>query len=46
MNKDLFFLILSLGCVWLILNQLYGSKLITQFVVMIIPDAKKGGEEE
>ena len=28
-NKSLFFLVLSLGCIWLILDNVYGNKYIT-----------------
>lgn len=37
-DNSLLFLILSFGCFWLVLDEVYGSKLITQFVAMILPN--------
>lgn len=40
-DKGLFFLVLSLCCIYLVLDELYGKKIITNFVIKIIPDAEK-----
>ena len=37
MDKSFLFLILGLGCIWLVLDQIYGNKFIEQFVSNIIP---------
>lgn len=36
-DKSLFLLVLALGCFWLVLNEIYGSQLISQFILKIIP---------
>lgn len=41
MDKGLFFFILSLLCFWVVLDEIYGHKLISQFVIAIIPSAKE-----
>lgn len=38
MNKTLMFLIFGFGCIWLVLDQIYGKKLIGTFVSNILPD--------
>lgn len=40
-DKSLLFLIISCGCFWLVLDQLYGKQLIAQFILAIIPGAKQ-----
>lgn len=40
-DKGLFFLTLSFGCIWLVLDQIFGNKLIEQFVGNLLPSAKK-----
>lgn len=40
-DKGLFFLVLSFSCIWLVLDQVYGNKLITQFVENILPSSSK-----
>lgn len=45
MDKNLFFFILALLCGWLILDEVYGNKFISQFVVSIIPNTEKEGAE-
>lgn len=41
MNKTLLFLIFGLAFFWLVLDQIYGNKFISQFVTAIIPAAGK-----
>lgn len=41
MDKDLLFFIMAFACLWLVLDELYGNKLISQFVIMLIPKAEK-----
>lgn len=41
MNKTLLFLIFSFGFIWIVLNQIYGNKLLSQFVTAIVPSAEK-----
>ena len=38
MDKSLLFLLLSFGCIWLILDEIYGNKFISQFVSAIMPN--------
>lgn len=40
-DKGLFFLILSFVCFWLVLDQVFGNKLIEQFVGNILPSTSK-----
>lgn len=40
-DKGLFFLTLSFIAFWLILDQIFGNKLIEQFVTNILPSTKK-----
>lgn len=35
MDRSLFFLIAALGCVWLVLDEFYGNRLISLFVSKI-----------
>lgn len=39
MNKTLLFLIIGFAFFWLVLDQIYGNKYISQFVTAIIPAA-------
>ena len=39
MNKTMLFLIMGMGFFWLALDQVYGKRLLSQFVVAIIPAA-------
>lgn len=41
MNKGLFFMLLSLICFYIVLDEIYGKKMITQFTTAIIPNAEK-----
>lgn len=41
MDKSLLFFIISLVCFWLVLDQIYGNKLVTQFVGNIIPKSEE-----
>ena len=41
-DKGLFFLILSFGAIWLVLDQFCGNKLIEQFVGNILPSSSVG----
>lgn len=38
-DKSLFLLVLAMGCFWLVMNELYGSQLISQFLLKLIPKA-------
>ena len=40
-DKSLFFLVLALICFWLVMNEFYGSRLITQFITTLIPKAQE-----
>lgn len=40
-DSSLFFLVLSCACIWLVLDQIVGNKLITQLVENILPSSKK-----
>lgn len=40
MDKSMFLLLLSLVCFYIVLDELYGKKLISQFVIAIIPSAE------
>lgn len=40
MDKGLFFLLLSIVCFYLVLDEIYGSKPISRFTVAIIPSAE------
>ena len=42
MDKSLLFLLLALCCVWLVLNDFYGSHLVTNFIKTAIPKADEG----
>lgn len=42
MDKSLFYLIIALVLLWLVLNEIYGSKLISAFIAKIVPES---GEE-
>ena len=47
MDKSVFFLLLSLICFYLVLDEVYGSKAISRFTVAIIPSAgEKSSEHE
>jgi predicted type IV restriction endonuclease len=35
-DKGIVFMILAIGCIWLVIDQLVGKKLISQFVTMIL----------
>lgn len=37
MDKSIIFLILSLGCFWLILDQIIGQKYVSQIITAIVP---------
>ena len=39
-DNTLFFLVLSLLCFWLVLDEFYGHKYISQFIVKMIPKAE------
>ena len=39
-DKTFFFLILGLGCFWLVLDDFYGRKLLTKFITSIVPNAE------
>lgn len=39
MNKSLLFLIMGFAFIWLVLDQIYGKHLLSQFVTAIIPAA-------
>ena len=41
MDKSVFFLLLSLICFYLVLDEVYGSKPISRFTVAIIPNAEE-----
>ena len=41
MNKGLFFMLLSLICFYIVLDEIYGNKMITKFTLAIIPSAEK-----
>lgn len=41
MDKSIFFLLLSLICFYLVLDEVYGSKAVSRFTISIIPKAKK-----
>ena len=41
MDKSVFFLLLSLICFYLVLDEVYGSKAISRFTVAIIPSAEE-----
>jgi len=41
MDKSVFFLLLSLICFYLVLDEVYGSKSISRFTTAIIPSAEK-----
>lgn len=38
-DKGLFFLVLSLLCFWLVLDEFYGNGYISKFIVTMIPKA-------
>lgn len=40
MNKSVIFLLLALACIWLVLNDFYGTNLITRFIKTAIPTAE------
>lgn len=40
MDKSIFFLIMGLVCLWLVLNEFYGSGAISRFIVKLIPKAE------
>lgn len=42
-DNSLFFLILSLGCFWLVLDEFYGHNYISQFIVKLIPKSEDNG---
>ena len=39
-DKSLFFLIMSLACFYLVLDEFYGRNYISQFIVKMIPKAE------
>lgn len=41
MDKSIFFLLLAVACFYLVLDEIYGGKAITKFVVAIIPSAEE-----
>ncbi|MBZ4496126.1 hypothetical protein M1I50_19115 [Clostridioides difficile] len=41
MKKDLFFFILALLCMWLVMDEYWGDKRISKFVVGIIPETER-----
>lgn len=41
MDKSIFFLLLAVACFYLVLDEIYGSKGISKFVVAIIPSAEE-----
>ena len=41
MDSSLFFFILSLCCLFLILDMVYGNQLIKQFLVAVNPELEK-----
>lgn len=45
MEKGLLMLTLSIGCVWLLLDDFYGSKRLTSLVLSITPDVKSPMEK-
>ena len=40
-DKGLFYLVLALLCFWLVLDEFYGKRYITNFIVELIPSAKQ-----
>ena len=45
-DKGIFFLVISLGCFWLVLDEFYGKNLITKFITKMIPNAKESEDNE
>lgn len=45
-DNSLFFMIISLACVWLVLDEFYGHNYISQFVVKMIPKAESESETD
>ena len=41
MNRGLVFILLSLICFYIVLDEVYGNKMITKFTTSIIPNAEK-----
>ena len=39
-DKAVFYLILSLVCFWLVLDEFFGKHMITNFIVAMIPSAQ------
>ena len=39
-DKSLMFMILALGCVWLVLDEFYGKNYISKFITALIPKAE------
>ena len=44
-DKSLFFLILSMGCIWLILDQALGAKRLQAFLYTVFPFMSTGGTD-
>jgi len=40
-DNSLFFLVLSLSCFWLVLDEFYGNKYISKFITKLVPKAEK-----
>lgn len=41
MNKSVFFILLSLICFYLVLDEVYGGKAVTKFTLAIVPSARE-----
>ena len=41
MDKGLFFLLMSITCFYLVLDEVYGQKPISKFTTAIIPNSKE-----
>lgn len=41
-DRSLFFITLSLICIWLILDNYYGKKRLNTFIISIFPSLEKG----
>lgn len=44
-DKSLMFFLIALVCFWLVLDEFYGRKLISQFILKLLPSAKEGEQE-
>ena len=39
MNRSLVYMIFGFGCIWLVLDYIYGSRYISQFVALILGES-------